>query len=206
MKNTTGLPEGLCQLTEAIGDVLEAQRELSAQMICLLTGGFGDLFKGVLEQTGNQKRKSCCDIPEPCWMPKCLGEFKCRLCPGASGTLRLFVTNEDIVKRTFFAVASGSAASEVTFAPGSLTLGAKERGTITATFTLPGSVNEGVRREAIVWLRGCRDYYLRWVVTAGDATRPCCDEIAICDGPDHILHWYDHFYCPRHCLGGGRTP
>ena len=21
----------------------------------------------------------------------------------------------------------------------------------------------------------------------------------VCDGPDNVLHWYDHFYCPRPC-------
>jgi len=27
-------------------------------------------------------------------------------------------------------------------------------------------------------------------------------DIEIEDCPDLIHHWYDHFYCPRPCLGG----
>jgi hypothetical protein len=32
-----------------------------------------------------------------------------------------------------------------------------------------------------------------------------CNEVEINDCPDMIHHWYDHFYCHRHCQDQ-RTP
>jgi hypothetical protein len=29
----------------------------------------------------------------------------------------------------------------------------------------------------------------------------CCREVAVDDNPDYVLHWYDHFYLPRACVG-----
>jgi hypothetical protein len=92
----------------------------------------------------------------------------------------------------------------MTFAPSSLPLGPKERGSVTATLSVPATATEGEAFEVILWLRGCRDYYLRWIVTTGSRTGCCAHQVSVCDGPDNILHWYDHFYCPRPCHGGGR--
>ena len=36
----------------------------------------------------------------------------------------------------------------------------------------------------------------------GDVTnRGGCHEVRVSDGPDHVHHWHDHFYCNRPCAG-----
>ncbi|HTW27766.1 MAG TPA: hypothetical protein VME92_11600 [Acetobacteraceae bacterium] len=210
----TNLGQGLSDLGQIIDRLIGVQRTLSEEMLKLvgdssdaLTGAMTGLMRGRLgsccgmpKLSMPQMTSSCCDIPEPCWMPRLLGEFSCQVCAGSPASIRLCVTNEDIRRRTFTALASGPAAGEVAFAPSSLALGPKERGSITATLTLPASAADHQAFEAIIWLRGCRDYYLRWTVTAGSRSQCCAHEVCVCDGPDNILHWYDHFYCPRPCL------
>lgn len=195
----------LDRLQAALAGQIENQINLGSQLVNLLASGLGSMMRGALEQATCRKTGSCCDIPEPCWMPKHLCDVTCGLCPGGSGTVRFRITNENIRPQTVTALASGPAAAQVKFTPPSLTLGPKERGIITATFTLAADAKDGEEHEAILWIRGCRDYYLRWIVVAGKKGRDCCEEVAICDGPDYVLHWYDHFYCPRPCHGGGRT-
>jgi hypothetical protein len=212
MSSNSIIEQGLTDLGQTIDRLIGMQRVLGDEMLKLL-GSSGemanDLLRNALGAVGSPRlgipwNKSCCDIPEPCWMPQPLGEFTCRVCSGSAATIRLRVTNEDIRPRTMIALASGPAAGQVTFAPSSLPLGPKERGNITASLIVPATATEGEAFELILWLRGCRDYYLRWIVTAGSRTGCCAHEISVCDGPDNILHWYDHFYCPRPCLGGGR--
>ena len=60
---------------------------------------------------------SCCDIPEACWMPKPLGEVKCRLKPGATGQVRLVVTNGDFSSHQVTAQSAGADAGLVQVTP-----------------------------------------------------------------------------------------
>lgn len=186
-------------------EFLQAQGMLGVQVLGLIGTGVSSFMRSALGQMVGPKTSSCCDIPEPCWLPKLLDERDCRICPGASGSVRIIITNEDVQARTTYAMASGPAAAHVTFTPGALSLGPKERGTITAVFAVPPGTDLDDQLEALVWLRGCRDYYLRWTVISSARPQPCCEEIALRDGPDHVLHWYDHFYCARQCHGGGKT-
>jgi hypothetical protein len=195
-------------LSRSVDQMLAVQRDIANGLLSLLSSGGGTLTKllrgkddccaqprfGMTSLTG-----SCCEIPEPCWMPRCVGEFECSLCPGSSATLKLHVTNEDLASRQLQALASGAGAKQVSFSPQSLALGPKERGTLHAHFAVPGEARHGDEFHAIVWLRGCRDYYVRWTVKAGHGSGCCRHDLTICDGPDHVLHWYDHFYCPRPC-------
>jgi hypothetical protein len=197
----------IAEIGRSFGRLMDAQRSFGTEVLGLLGGGIDALTRSGVGQLGRfaPSGRSCCDIPEPCWMPKCLGEITCRLCPGASGSVRFTITNEDLAGRTIVAMASGAGAGRVTFAPSSLSLGPKERGTVTATFTASAEAPEGHTEEALLWIRGCRDHYLRWTVTVGgDRHDGCCHAVSVSDGPDHVLHWYDHFYCPRPCFGGVR--
>ena len=63
------------------------------------------------------------------------------------------------------------------------------------------ALNASVECEACV----PGEFHLRWTVAAVARPQACCHEVAVCDGPDHVLHWYDHFYCPRGCFVGGRA-
>ena len=204
MKNMDNMCGSMEKLSDLTTTFIKVQQGFAEEALRLLGDSFGSMMKGTFQQMGMQKTASCCDIPEPCWMPKSLGEYECRLSPGTNGTLRLTVTNEDIQPRRITAVASGAGAGQVTFSPNQLQLGAKERGTITAVFNLGAQTKPCETVEALVWLRGCRDYYARWTITAVDCSKPCCHAISVSDGPDHVLHWYDHFYCPRPCMGRGQ--
>ena len=210
-------------LTRSIGQMMDLQRDMADRLMDMVGAGGERLMQGargslraargtlttdeccVRPRFGMPSMTgSCCDIPEPCWMPRCLGEFHCTLCPGATGTIKLRVTNGDLRSRQIPAVASGPDAQRVSFSPTSLTLGPKERGTITARFAAPAEGGKDDEFEAILWVRGCRDYYIRWTVGIGSSGGCCAHELSICDGPDHVLHWYDHFYCPRPCQNRGR--
>jgi hypothetical protein len=74
-----------------------------------------------------------------------------------------------------------------------------EREFISATLKTPPNANLGTSYEAIVWIRACRDYYLRWTVTVADRADCCAEVIDVVDEPDYVHHWYDHFYCRRPC-------
>jgi hypothetical protein len=52
-------------------------------------------------------------------------------------------------------------------------------------------------------LTGAAGTVLRTDITVGTRSTCCAHDVSVCDGPDNVLHWYDHFYCPRPCNGGG---
>lgn len=215
-----GGTDGMAVLGRSLSQIIDLQRDLAGQLLRMVETGGESLTRSLRSAAGGGSdgccsparsgmaslTGSCCDIPEPCWVPKCLGEFECALCPGSSATLRLRVTNDDLARREIHAVASGAGAKQVRFSPPSLALGPKERGVITASLAVPAEAKDGETFETIVWLRGCRDYYVRWTAKVGSGGGCCAHELAICDGPDHLRHWYDHFYCPRPCRNQARQP
>jgi hypothetical protein len=81
-------------------------------------------------------------------------------------------------------------------------LGPKERKGVTARFALPA--NGPQQYELLIWVRGCSDHYLRWLIERTTETRACCYEVDVRDIPDYVIHWYDHFYCMKPCHGTGR--
>lgn len=221
MNSSANVSGGIDTLFRSVSQLLGIQRNMTDGLMKLVSSGGDAAMRTLRTATGitaadsccRQTRSglpsltgSCCDIPEPCWMPKCLGEFDCDLCAGASATLVVRITNEDLRPRDIHAVASGPNAQAVSFSPQTLTLGPKERGTITAKFAMPAEGKDDEELEALVWLRGCHDYYVRWTAKTGKHGGCCKHDLSICDGPDNVLHWYDHFYCPRPCRNPGRQP
>jgi len=75
-----------------------------------------------------------------------------------------------------------------------------ERGEITVSYVIPAGSPEAEKTELLIWVRGCRLYFLRWTVTVGLIGASSCYEVDVKDCPDLVHHWYDHFYCPRPCL------
>ena len=78
----------------AFGDLVAAQLGLGKELLKVLGAGSAlliDSAKGISLPEGT----SCCDIPEPCWMPRSLGEVCCTLCPGDTGEVCLDIVNED---------------------------------------------------------------------------------------------------------------
>jgi hypothetical protein len=202
---------GIGAITEGMRALLLAQWHLGQQTARLL-GGAG---AAALQRAASMRPASgaCgCEIPEPCWMPLPLGERCCQLAPGEKGTLCLVVGNGDFRPHSYQFAATGKSAAHVSFSQAAATLGPKERIAVTATFTLPpGTKADGdcscIDHEALIWVRGCRNHYLRWSIDEVACSKPCCHEVVVSDDPDYVLHWYDHFYVARPCPGvAGREP
>jgi hypothetical protein len=80
-----------------------------------------------------------------------------------------------------------------------------ERGVVHATFTAPSSGAKD-HYEAVIWVVGCRAHYVRWEIALSERKEKCCADgcchhVSIHDQPDYVVHWYDHFYCARPCMG-----
>jgi hypothetical protein len=200
--STDGLENGLKSL-------LNAQLLLGKEVLKLLgdAGGALGKMKGIRLPKGHH----CCEVPEPCWMPLSLGEITCTLRPGDSGTVCLVVTNEDFRPHNYQFAATGKSAAQVSFSTAAATLGPKERMAVTATFTVPrdGKPAPDCRcldHDALIWVRGCRNHYLRWTVDEIANSKACCHEVQVFDEPDYVLHWYDHFYVTRPCFGAVIRP
>jgi hypothetical protein len=133
-----------------------------------------------------------CEVPPPCWWPRSAGEVTSIVCEGALATLRVRVTNCGPVARDFtIEVPEGVSAN-----PPKLSVGPMDRATVTLQRQGAG--------EALVWVRGCYDHYLRWTVTTSKLSLSSCHEVEIEDCPDYRHHWYDHFYCDRPCPADAR--
>jgi len=134
-------------------------------------------------------------------MPEELGEVCTARCPGSVASLTIEVANEDFRSRSFTLAASGAAGGYVEFEPAAFALGPKEHTTVGARLSLPATSEPGLHLESIVWIRGCRDHFVRWTVHVADRERCVCRRIRVVDRPDYIHHWYDHFYCASGCRG-----
>ncbi|WP_311759580.1 COG1470 family protein [Paracoccus broussonetiae] len=194
----------------ALGDLIAAQLGLGRELIKALVAG-GALLADGAKGLGLPKGECCCDIPEPCWMPRAVGEVKCRLATGAQGEVCLHVTNGDFRPHKYEVLAAGEDAGTVQIDPQdrSFTLGPKERRTVSVRVVMPKDDRNPDRRQSccecddldlLIWVRGCADHYLRWIVCRDDkATKPCCHCVCVSDDPNYELHWYDHFHILRPC-------
>lgn len=199
---TQGVEDGLKSL-------INAQLLLGKEVLKLLAGAGG----GMLDRMSGMKLPGghgCCDVPEPCWMPLSLGEIRCQLAPGDKGTVCLVVTNGDFRPHSYQFAATGKSAGFVSFSQAGAVLGPKERIAVTATFSVPrdGKPDGDCRcldHDLLLWVRGCRNHYLRWTIDEVAQGKACCHEVKVCDDPDYVLHWYDHFYMPRPCFGAAAT-
>ncbi len=133
-------------------------------------------------------------------MPEQLGSVTSHVCPGATATVCLRITNADISPRDVAVTAGGPQGSLVTIDPSSITLAPFGSGTVTASVKSPDQTCEPIHVQ--LWVHGCRDHILRWTVEISRHGCSCTHELEIEDGPDYVHHWYDHFYCERPCPGG----
>lgn len=196
LKNTN---EFLQQTIGGFADLLEQSAQLSLDLLGAFAGGVSSLGGGSSIDLSSMKMpslQSCgCKIPPPCWMPRSAGCVVSHVSPGSSATLRICVTNCGNTQRTISFDDAGK--NIVTFNPTSLTLGPMEIGEVTATLAAQSGECEN---SALIWIRGCKEYYVRWTAKTVKRGASCsCHEISIDDCPDYIHHWYDHFYCPRPC-------
>jgi hypothetical protein len=180
----------------AISLGIDASRTMrTAVPVDRLRSSLGDLrspFDQVPMPSFDIFRAPGCDVPPPCWWPRAGGEVESFVCEGASATLRVEVTNCGPTPRRF----EIEAPKEVTVTPGQLDLGPMERAVVTLR-------REGAG-EAVVWVRGCYEHFVRWTVEVSSRGSSTCHEVQIEDCPDYRHHWYDHFYCERPCPASAR--
>src|SRR5579884_3985276 len=72
--------------------------------------GFGCLSN----LSGCLPRRSSCEIPPPCWIPKSLGQVNSAVCPGGTATVRVGVTNCGTESRVFRVDAPGATDLKIT--------------------------------------------------------------------------------------------
>jgi hypothetical protein len=200
-------------LDEAVGDLISAQLSFGKEALKIIGDGLGSAMDSM---TGMDiSGKSCCDIPEPCWMPLNLGEICCSLCPGDVGEICLIISNEDFREREYEVVAATDHSAPVSISNSKIMIGPKERRLVSVKFTMPvkdrdqpetDSCCECNDYETVIWVLGCRNHYLRWYVNNDEKHSKCCHEVCVIDQPDYELHWYDHFHVAQPCYGPLTVP
>ncbi len=188
--------------SEAGADLLEAGSRLGLSVLNLLVHGATAIVAGapgLAPQRGHGRGCRCgCRIPPPCWEPRALGTYTSHACPGADATLRIRVTNCGSAPRTVN-LEPGAGSSAVEFDPPTLGLGPEERGYSVVSFDIPPDAEPGDGYEFLVWITGCKQYFLRWRIRVGRRCGDSCPQVEVDDCPDLLHHWYDHFYCVHPC-------
>lgn len=190
----------------AIADLIDHGMRVSREMLTAFSGDQAERVRelaargATLTTAARRQLSGCnCDIPPPCWLPAQLGSVTSHVCPGASASVQLRVTNCGVSQRDITFSATGPAAPMVTIDPGSIVLAPFARGTAVGTLKAPDQADEALEMQ--LWIRGWRDHLLRWTVKISERGCSCSHEIDVEDCPDLVHHWYDHFYCERPCLG-----
>lgn len=198
----------LQDITDSLTGLLEQAVSTGSELLQILGSSGADLTSTMapvvrgIKGLGPRTSGCGCEIPPPCWMPRELPAVCSHVCAGATATLRLRITNCGIAARTISVQADAGAAVN----PASLSLGPMQRGYIAVTYTVPVSACDHECTEILVWVNGCKRFYVRWTVRVARRGCASCHEIEIEDCPDFIHHWYDHFYCPRPCPSQLRMP
>lgn len=148
-----------------------------------------------------QAPKSCCELPPPCWMPREIDELTSAACPGSTATVRIRVRNRGPEARSMTA-SPGSDDAGVTISNSPLWLGPMEEGTFVVSVVVDPERAVGDARRLLIWVRGCREHYLRWNVIASRRSSCDCATVDVEDGDDGIHRWSDHFYCRHECRHG----
>ena len=195
----------------ALGDLVAAQLGLGKELLKVLGAGSALLFDGA-KGLRLPAATNCCDIPAPCWMPKSLGEISCRLIEGDTGEVCLEITNEDFRAHTYNVDAAGPDAGAVQIAgtDRQFVLGPKERRTVSVRAIMVKKQDDNPDRaqsccdsddlDLLIWVRGCADHYLRWIICRDEKkSKACCHCVTVIDENDYELHWYDHFHVLRPC-------
>ncbi|MBJ7603399.1 MAG: hypothetical protein JF888_09465 [Candidatus Dormibacteraeota bacterium] len=201
---TGSAPREMEDAVRDLTDIVEDGIELAFRLLGSVAKGPVIVVERMREQApgGLFKRAGCgCDIPPPCWMPASLGELTDHACAGGTAIVRFRVTNCGAEQRQvrLEAVSPGHAV-QVTGSPKNL--GPMERAVLSASIAIPADADDESRYQILLWVRGCRDHFLRWTVKVGRRGAECCHELDVEDCPDLIHHWYDHFYCEHKCHGG----
>lgn len=173
--------------TQALGNAIAALVETPAQ----IAAAFVDNITG--------RASGGCEIPSPCWEPRRAGVCRLTLPPGCAGKIRVHVTNCDWTRHVVVVTAGGRMAGWMTIDPTTIVVDPHERATIAVSVRVPDDVKLGQTFSAPIIVRGCNDHYFRVELSVSECSVRASCEVFVEDCPDHIHHWYDHFYCPRPC-------
>jgi hypothetical protein len=199
MKHCSDGSSDFTGIEQAVKGLVAAQVSLGKELFKIASSVAGDALSAV-GGLKLPKGSSCCDIPEPCWMPISHGPAKCALREGGSGEIWLSIVNEDFQPHSYAIAVKGADAGLVKVSTNTLTLGPKESGEVQAIFAMPASASKA-HYEVVLWVVGCRAHYVRWEIDRNGKNDRCCQDVSISDQPDYVVHWYDHFYCARPCMG-----
>ncbi len=188
----------------ALRNLFQAQMKLSTDMFEAMTGMSMPDLSSQLSKRVRCGPRSCCDIPEPCWMPRRLCDCTSHVAQCHSACINVVIENCDRNRREVVVGAIGDDAKLVTVTPDKVALSPFERKTVKICLSVPDDAPTGHIYEVVILVRGCRDYVFRWSVSVGTLGMDSCHEVEIEDCPDYLHHWYDHFYCHRPC-NEGRT-
>jgi hypothetical protein len=187
---------------DAFMSLMRAQMRLGEQVFEDLTGmkvpdmtqAWNDWLRAMQAPLG---ASSACTVPPPCWMPKKLGDVSSYACGCNTVQVCIEVTNCDRAPRLVSVRTDGVQGVKVS--PASATLNPMRRETFEVSFKVPEDVEEGTEFETLIWVEGCHQHVLRWIIVAGKAGLETKHELKVQDCPDYRHHWYDHFYCARPC-------
>lgn len=176
-----------------------------ADALAALLGAPTQLASALTSSSSPLRSSSGCEIPPPCWEPRPIGRCTMVLPPGGSGLVRVRVENCGWSHQLVGITAGGHLAGWLSFEPTTLVLGPQEHASFRVVVRAPDGAKPGAGVAGPLLIRGCRDHFAQLAVRVGDcAQAPCCD-LVVRDCPDHVHHWYDHFYCPRPCRQGRYT-
>jgi hypothetical protein len=206
MNDTPSTTRSLDDLAGAFSDLFAQGMNAGMDLLRSLGDVGASMTQGIASAGRSRmprlQAERCCHVPPPCWMPIDMGELTTHVCAGATATLRVQVTNCGASTRSIRIEAKGDVAS-VTVSPNTLKLDSMAQGTSVISITVPADAASGQEFEELVWVHGCRKHFLRWKVKVARRGADCCHEIDVCDCPDLVHHWYDHFYCDRPCADRG---
>jgi hypothetical protein len=194
---------------DALGKLFAAQLALGKEAFKLLGTGFRNACSTV-RCMELPKGSSCCDKPEPCWMPKQAAEICCELAVDDKGEICILVSNDDFRNHTYDITAAGEHGGLVNLSATHFELGPKERRMVSATFKLPKRDDNPDKNsccqlndyEVVLWVKGCQQHYISWYINAAAKTKDCCHEVCVSDSGYYDLNWYDHFHVLRPCVTG----
>ncbi len=172
----------------ALGGALSALLQAPIQVATALAGA-----------VGKQQRLGGCEIPPPCWEPRLVATCTLELAPSSTGLIRIHVSNCGWTRQVASVTALGRLAGSLTMQPTALSIDPQDRARFVVTVHPPKGLKPGQSLSGVVLMRGCKDYAIRVEIKISDCPGTTTCDVSIDDCPDHVHHWYEHFYCPRPC-------
>jgi hypothetical protein len=204
------MPENCESSTSAslkgIAKIIEAGAKTGIDVLKSLSGASPAALSGVVDWiSAHAGAVECCEeIPPPCWMPRPLCDVVSYGKTGNETTITFVITNYSMATRTI-SILTTTPSAALTFSATELMLGPMARGSLEAKYTFPSGLPAS-GTEVLLWIKGCRLHFLRWIIKPGPISADTSYEVSVRDEAEYLHHWYDHFYCPHPCLPDERVP